>query len=148
QLVESPPRRFPLRIERVELGLDMKCLDERIRIEEQLQNRTEQPPDEPERPAMRLEQRLLAERKIRRRGRRAGGLCAAIRFEQIGTDAFRIEEFLELDGGELADLLFRIVDAALLANARADLLHDLLDVYAVGADIQIRTIHRRSPRRP
>ena len=48
-----------------------------------------------------------------------------------------IEELLELHRRQLADLLLGVVDAALLADARADLLHDLLDVHGVGADVEI-----------
>ena len=53
--------------------------------------------------------------------------------EQIRADAARIEELLELDVGELADLVLGVVDAALLADPRADLPHDLLDVDGVGS---------------
>ena len=49
----------------------------------------------------------------------------------------RVEEFFQLDRGHLADLLFRVVHPALLADARADLLHDGLDVHRIGADIEV-----------
>ena len=53
--------------------------------------------------------------------------------DEVGTDAARVEEFLELHVGQLADLFFRVVDAPLLADTRPDLAHDLLDVDAVGS---------------
>ena len=65
-------------------------------------------------------------------------LLLAELLEEIRPDAARIEEFLELDRRQLADLLLGVVDAALLADARADLVHDLLDVDRVGADVEIR----------
>ena len=67
--------------------------------------------------------------------RRPAAPCELI--EQIGSDAARIEELLELHRRQLADLLLGVVDAALLADARADLLHDLLDIDRVGADVEI-----------
>ncbi len=48
-----------------------------------------------------------------------------------------VEELLELDGRQLADLLLGVVDAALLADPRPDLPHDLLDVDRVGANVEI-----------
>ena len=86
---------------------------------------------------MRLEQRRVLEREVRQLRRLVGRLRLAELIEQIGTDAARVEELLELDRRELADLLFGVVDAALLADPRADLLHDLLDVHRVGADVEI-----------
>src|SRR5712672_1947297 len=57
--------------------------------------------------------------------------------QQIRPHAARVEKLLELHRRQLADLLLGVVDAALLANARADLLHDLLDVHRVGAHVEI-----------
>src|SRR6266849_129917 len=62
---------------------------------------------------------------------------SSLRIQQIGAHAARVEKLLELHRRQLADLLLRVVDAALLADARADLLHDLLDVHRVGAHVEI-----------
>ena len=61
----------------------------------------------------------------------------AIFLEQVRTDAARVEELLHLDGGELADLLFGVIDAAFLADSRADLLHDLFDVDRIGSNVEV-----------
>ena len=76
--------------------------------------------------------------KFGRSGGCVGRLRAAELFEQVGADAARVEELLQLHAGELADLLLGVVGAALLADAGADLLHDLLDVDRVGAHVEIR----------
>ena len=86
---------------------------------------------------MRLEERRVLEREVGQLGRRVRRLRLAELLEQIGADAARVEELLELHRRQLADLLFGVVDAALLADPRADLLHDLLDVDRVGADVEI-----------
>jgi hypothetical protein len=65
-------------------------------------------------------------------------LCAPELLEQIGSHATRIQELFKLDGGELLNLLLGVVGAALLANARADLFHDLLDIDRVGTDVEVR----------
>jgi hypothetical protein len=80
---------------------------------------------------VRLVQRVLAERVVGR-GRR-GRADAAVLVEQPRAHALRIDELLELDVRQLADLFLGVVDAPLLADARADLPHDLLDVDAVGS---------------
>ena len=82
---------------------------------------------------MRLEQRFLFERVI---GPRVW-LRVSKLVEQIRTNAAWIEELLQLDRRKFADLLLGVVDAALFADTCADLLHDLLDVDRVGADIEI-----------
>ena len=61
--------------------------------------------------------------------------------DEIGADPFGIEKALELDAGELLNLLFGVVDAALRLNPRPNLAHDLLDVDGVGANIEICHIH-------
>ena len=84
-------------------------------------------------PAVGLVERLVLEREVR-----AAPAIAALRppelLEQIGPHPARIEKLLELDVGQLADLLFGVIDPALLADARADLPHDLLDVDVVGSN--------------
>ena len=61
--------------------------------------------------------------------------------DEIGADPFGIEKALELDVGELLNLLFGVVDAALRLNPRPNLAHDLLDVDGVGANVEICHIH-------
>ena len=68
--------------------------------------------------------------------------CALELFDEIRAHAFRIEKALELDVGQLLNLLFGVVDAALLLNPRPNLAHDLLDVDGVGANVEI--CHTRS----
>jgi hypothetical protein len=125
-----------LRIARVELGLNVERLNQRVRVEEQLQDRIQQPPEEPDDAAVRFEERGILEREIRRR--RQGGLGAAELLQQVRPHAARIEELLELDVRQLPDFLLRVVDAALLPDARADLPHDLLDIDVVGTNCEVR----------
>ena len=61
--------------------------------------------------------------------------------EQVRPHALRVEEPLELDLGQLLNLLFRVVDAALVADPAADLPHDLLDIDRVGAYVEIGHQH-------
>ena len=75
--------------------------------------------------ARRTEQRVVLERVVRI------GLDAPELVEKIGSDAARIEELLQLHRRQLANLLLGVVHAALLADARADLFHDLLDVHRI-----------------
>src|SRR5829696_4727304 len=86
---------------------------------------------------MRFEQRRVLEREIGELRGFIGRLRLAKLIEQVGADAARVEKLFELYFRELADLLLRIVDAALLSNAAADLLHDLLDVHGVGSNVEI-----------
>src|SRR5262249_19335790 len=119
QLVDAVPRRFPFRVDRVQLRLDVQRLNQRVRIEEQLQNRQQQPPQPANDAAMRLEKRVFAELIVGPLGRRRR---LAEVLEQVGADRSRVEKLLELDRGELANLLLGVVDAALLADPCADLL--------------------------
>ena len=89
-----------------------------------------------DRAAVRLVERVFAERVVRRR--RLGRADPAVLLEQPRAHALGIDELLELDVGQLADLFLGVVHAALLADARADLPHDLLDVDVVGANGKIR----------
>ena len=52
--------------------------------------------------------------------------------QQIGSNGARIEKLLELHSCQFPNLFFGIVSAALVADARPDLAHDLLDVDVVG----------------
>ena len=63
--------------------------------------------------------------------------CLLELLDEIGAHAARIEKLLELDVGQLLQLGLGVVDAALLANARADLPHDLLDVHRIGSNVEI-----------
>src|SRR5207248_8127377 len=138
ELIDRPLARKLFRVQSIQARLDVQRLDQRIRVQEQLEDRIEQLADPPDRPAVRFVERRILERIV---GQIDGRLRAAELLEQIGSHAARIQELLELDGGELADLLLGIVDAALFANARANLLHDLLDVHGVGADVEIGHKH-------
>ena len=138
QLNEAAAGRIALDRHRIELRLDVQRLDQRVRIEEQLQERVEQLADPPDRRAMGLVERLIGELIVRQRLRGFRRLLLAELLQEVRPDAARIEEFLQLDRRKLADFLLGVVDAALLADARADLLHDLFDVDRVGADVEIR----------
>jgi len=57
--------------------------------------------------------------------------------QQIGPYAAGIQERFELDRCELPNLFFGVVHPALVADAGTNLLHDLLDVDRVGADVEV-----------
>src|SRR4051812_25824871 len=86
---------------------------------------------------MRFEERRVLECKVRHLGRLVCGLRLAELIEKIRADAARVEELLQLDVRKLADLLFGVIDATLLTDPFPDLLHDLLDVHRVGANVEI-----------
>ena len=146
QLVERPPRADELSVDRVDSRLDVECLDQRIRIEEQLQQRPQQPPYEPDDPSMSIEEGGVLERVVRNRSRVLARSGAAELLEQIGPYAARVEEAFELDRRKLPDLFLGVVDAPLFADPRADLLHDLLDVDRVGAHVEVRHGQSRNGR--
>src|SRR6185436_5451576 len=83
--------------------------------------------------AMRIVESRVLEVVIRGRGSRSSGPSELL--DEIGSDPFRIEKTFQLDVRELLNLLFGVVDAALLLNARANLTHDLLDVDRVGSNV-------------
>jgi hypothetical protein len=58
-------------------------------------------------------------------------------FDEIGSQAARIEKPLQLDRGQLLKLSFRVIRSALLPDARANLPHDLLDVHRIGSDVEV-----------
>ena len=120
----------------VQIRLDVQRLDQRVGVEEQLEERPEQRPQPADRAAVRLVQGVFAERVVRRRRLRRAD--PAVLLEQVRAHALRVDELLELDVRQLADLFFGVVHAALLADARADLPHDLLDVDVVGPYGEIR----------
>ena len=86
---------------------------------------------------MRVVDRRLFELIVRQLGRLVRGLQLSILLQQIRSHALGIEELFELHGRQVANLLLGVVDAALLADAAADLFHDLLDVDGVGTDVEI-----------
>ena len=57
--------------------------------------------------------------------------AAGLRLTRMDVDTARIEELFEFHRRQLANLLLGVVHAALLANALADLLHDLLDIHRI-----------------
>jgi hypothetical protein len=124
------------RVALVQVCLDVERVDQRVGVEEQLEQRPEKRPQPPDRAAVRLVERVFAEREVRRRRLR----CAhpPILLEQPRTDAFGIDELLELHVGQLADLLLGVIHAALLPDPGADLPHDLLDVDVFRTDRKIR----------
>ena len=83
--------------------------------------------------AVRLVQRGVLELVVRRR--RTDDAVLLELLDEIGAHAARVQKLLELDGGQLLELGLGVIDAALLANARANLAHDLLDVDGIGANI-------------
>ena len=129
--------RFAFRDSGVQVRLDVQRLNERIRVEEQLQHRHQQFAYPAQRSTCRFEQRVLFEREVRQFWWSIRRLCFAVLLEQIGSQTAWVEKLFELDAGEFANLRLGVVDTALLANARANLLHDLLDVDRVGTNVEI-----------
>ena len=123
----------------VDLGLLVQDVDQLIRVEEQLQERVQPAADGPQQPTVRVVERAVLELVggHRRQRRVFGRTAAAELLEQVGAEVLRIEELLEPDVGQLADLFLGVVDAALVADPAADLLHDLLDIDGVGSDVEI-----------
>ena len=121
----------------VEQRLRVQDLVEHVQVEEQLQDRLQQLAHEAQRPAVRRDQRLVVE-GVRRFDLRRLGVhrrpALAELLQQVRSQVLRLEEFLEPDRRQLPDLIFGVVGAALLENARADLLHDLLDVDRLGTN--------------
>ena len=110
----------------VHLRLDVKRLGDAIRVEEKQQDGLEHLTDRAQVPAARLVQRRVLEGIAGRVGSDDAMLAELL--DEIGADAAGIEELLELDVGQLLDLGLGVIHAALLANARANLPHDLFDV--------------------
>jgi hypothetical protein len=124
----------------VQVGLLMQGVHDRVRVEKQLQDGIQQPSDRAQQPAVRVVEGAVLELVGRvdwrqRRVFRRTALAELI--EQVRAQVLRIEKLLETHAGELADLLFGVVDAALVPDAPADLLHDLLDIDGVGTDVKI-----------
>jgi hypothetical protein len=122
----------PLRVTRVQIRLDVERLDERVGVEQELQERPEDRPQPADGSAVRLVERILAEREV---GRRRLWLAhPSVFLQEARSHAFGIDELFELDVRQLADLVFGVVHAAFLPDPRADLPHDLLDVDVLGTD--------------
>ena len=124
-----------LRVDVVDLPLHVQDVHDGIGIQEQLQDRIQQLADEPHDAAMRFIECRVFESVVRRLG--AGAARSLELFDKVGADALRIEKSLELDVGQLLDLLLGIVDAALFLNPRPNLAHDLLDDDRVGANVEL-----------
>ena len=93
-----------------------------------------QPADEPQKRTMGLEERGVFEREI---WWKAGLALAAELLDQVRSHAARIEKLLQPGVCQFLDFFFRVIDAALLTDAGADLPHDLLDVDVVGANMKV-----------
>jgi hypothetical protein len=119
----------------VHLRLNVQRVDDAVRVEEQLQHGVEQLADEAEHPAVRLVQRRVLELVVRWCG--TDDAMFAELLDQIGAHAARVEELLELHIRELLQLGLGVVHAALLADAGADLAHDLLYIDRIRSNIQI-----------
>ena len=139
-LVLDAAPRLALQQVDIELRLDVQDLVERVRVEEQLQQRPEQLAGEAHEPTMRRKQRLIVEfvgrfdlgRVDKQRADRRPALAELL--QQIGAQVLGLQEFFEPHAGQLANLIFGVVGAALLENAGADLRHDLLDVDRLGTN--------------
>jgi hypothetical protein len=140
-------QRVPLRLRALAFGFAARRLAvhphlrvqrrrNRIGVEEQLEHRRQQLPEEAQQPVVRVVDRVVFERVGvgglggRDLGRRAGGLAQLV--EQPGLDGARVEDRLETARGQLLNLLCREVDAVALRDARLDLLDDLIDVGLLG----------------
>jgi hypothetical protein len=132
QRIELLAARLALRVPRVQLRLDVQRLDQRVRVEKQLQERPEERSQPADRAPVRLVEGVFAEGVIgRRRFRRAD---PPVLLEEARPHPLRVDELLELHVRQLADLFLGIVHAAFLPDPRADLPHDLLDVDVLGTD--------------
>ena len=105
-------------------------------LKNSLRTGLKQPAHDASSAAVRLVQRVFAELVVRA----APGATTRVR-RNCSTRSDRtplgVEELLELDLRQLLDLGLGVVGAALLADAGADLPHDLLDVHRVGSDVDI-----------
>src|SRR5574338_251003 len=128
---------------RIHLRLDVQRFGDRAGIEEQLENGVQEPANAAEQPAMGVVDRAVFEREVGRGSflvPRAPELV-----QQVRTHARRVEKRVQFRIRQLPDFLFRVIGAALLADARADLPHDLLHVYRIGADAEV--CHQKVPER-
>ena len=133
------------------LGVDRRLQVQRVRdgpdVHEQLEQRAQELADAAQdaarQVARRAERQIRIERVLGREflageeERRRLVLALEVA-EQVGADGARVEEAIELDAGQLADLRLGVVGAALVTDPRPDLAHDLLDVNVISADGEIR----------
>jgi len=139
------PLELPL-VVRVDGALAVQDVDDRVRVDEQLEHRVEHLPDGRDQPPPDASSRsvdvVVLEGVVLRRRLERGHCGRVVRptvlLHQVRAHPRRIEELLELDAGQLPDLLLGVVHAALLADPRADLLHDLVDVDRIGTDGELR----------
>ena len=133
------------------LGVDRRLQVQRVRdrpdVDEQLEDGAQQlaeaAQDLPGQVTRRAQRDVRVEGELGRelfaREEERGRLVLALEVaEQIGADGAGVEEAIELDGGQLADLRLGVIGPALVPDPRPDLAHDLLDVDVVGADGEIR----------
>ena len=131
-----------LRVDVVDLPLHVQHVHNRVRIEHHLEQRVEEPAHQADEAAMRFVERGVLEGVVRRLGARAPRPLELL--HEIRSHALRIQKPLQLDVGQLLDLLLGVVHAALLFNPRPNLAHDLLDVDGVGADVEFS--HKKDSR--
>ena len=141
RVVQCVPLRLPPVARPVALGrldvqprLQVQRANERVRVEEELQQRVQQLPDETEDRAVRVVERRVLEGVDRLRGQLLllsgenvvdpPPQCV----EELGLHRAGIEDVLEPPRGEFVDLLVREVHTLALGDACANLAHDLLDV--------------------
>jgi hypothetical protein len=127
-------QRFERRLLGVQLRLDVERLNQRVWVEEQLEDGIQQLAHERQESPVRLVKGRVLEFEV---GRKRRLPFAPELFQQIRSHATRIEELFQLHVGKLADLFLGVVHATLLADSRTNLPHDLLDVDVVGANREI-----------
>jgi hypothetical protein len=116
-------------------GLKRERMTDGVRIDEQFHEWTKELSNAAEPRSMRLIQRRVIEFVLRQLGRERAMPPELL--DEIGPEAARVEKSLQLDGRQLLELGLRVVGAALLANAGANLPHDLLDVHRIGSDVEV-----------
>src|SRR5688572_5011854 len=145
-IVQRVPLRLPavalgiaLRRFDVELRLEVQRADQRIRVEEQLQQGIQHPPDKAHQPAMRVVDRGVLERECRLvrdplgRPLCLGARASPERVKERWLDRAWIEDRFEAPRRQVLDLLVGEIDTLALGDPAADLPHDLLDVNLVAS---------------
>ena len=133
----------------VQPRLQVQCVDQWVRVKEQLQQRVEQPPYQTEGAPVRVVDRSVLERE--RRWHSVDGACGARscrapqRVQQRRLDRARVEDGFEAPCSQVLDLLVRQVDALALVNAAANVPHDLLHVHLVASGPLLRVRLLRAP---
>ena len=121
----------------VDLALLMQHLYEPVGVQQHLQDRPEELPYQPNGGfAAAIQIVGVNGVLLRLKGIELAIAGALELLDEIGADAFGIEKPLELDVGQLLNLLFGVVDTPLGLNARPNLAHDLFDVDSVGSNVE------------